>query len=512
MKAFEEVQYLRKDFVFEYYSRIVKDFKDYEKITRKKMIQEIYTVYQDPKNIIDICTTRELKFLQTCLDGEADLKQGKYAWERNQLHDKFLISNVPEPAIYEELYDKVKEALDLVDWQSASDKDEINEFLVPYCKIQGCCFIFSVVSLASALLHRTEEEIVNHIRGNLLFNYYAYLTVENIEGTDQETLVATFNDFYSIKDELLEQRAKYKVSASMDFNFNDFASLFYNDFNMNNEKIRNFYEELIKLPFFYTSAISVIQEYALLNYDRSSLKKAISDVPNLQKYDLTDFFKLMDEAMDEMPSGALNGLTPNEFKKIKAEEKEFTDRKNRNYVKQQNACLNKKDVLLFYKLYFGLLDFTNQKFKIKPNYKIYKRLGINPQEIIDVVEKFWVEKNNVVTEFCMINPFKFNADELNLVQEFKKGFSGMMVLANYEKEYTAVIYKDKTYMIKGLNANIDEIIGYEELPKFITTAIIPFKGKLVYDGIISSFAISAGLGLKKMVENEYQTSLKFYHL
>ena len=88
----------------------------------------------------------------------------------------------------------------------------------------------------------------------------------------------------------------------------------------------------------------------------------------------------------------------------------------------------------------------------------------------------------------------------------------MMVLANYEKEYTAVIYKDKTYMIKGLNANIDEIIGYEELPKFITTAIIPFKGKLVYDGIISSFAISAGLGLKKMVENEYQTSLKFYHL
>ena len=35
--------------------------------------------------------------------------------------------------------------------------------------------------------------------------------------------------------------------------------------------------------------------------------------------DLTNFFKILDEAMDEMPSGVLNGFTPNEAKKIKIE-------------------------------------------------------------------------------------------------------------------------------------------------------------------------------------------------
>lgn len=36
----------------------------------------------------------------------------------------------------------------------------------------------------------------------------------------------------------------------------------------------------------------------------------ISYVGALKSYDLTELFKLMDEAIDEMPSGVLNGLTP----------------------------------------------------------------------------------------------------------------------------------------------------------------------------------------------------------
>ena len=61
MKIFEEINHLRKEFVFEQYTRIVEDFKDYDKVTRKQMIKEIYKVYENPQNIIDICTERELR-------------------------------------------------------------------------------------------------------------------------------------------------------------------------------------------------------------------------------------------------------------------------------------------------------------------------------------------------------------------------------------------------------------------------------------------------------------------
>jgi hypothetical protein len=68
------------------------------------------------------------------------------------------------------------------------------------------------------------------------------------------------------------------------------------------------------LPFFWFNAVPYIKQYAVLNKERESLKESISDVGVLKDYDLTEFFKLMDEAMDEMPSGVLNGLTPNQLK------------------------------------------------------------------------------------------------------------------------------------------------------------------------------------------------------
>ena len=60
----EEIKYYKKEYVFDSYSRIVEDFKDYEKITKVNMLKAIFNVYSDYQNIIDICTTRELKYLK----------------------------------------------------------------------------------------------------------------------------------------------------------------------------------------------------------------------------------------------------------------------------------------------------------------------------------------------------------------------------------------------------------------------------------------------------------------
>ena len=70
MKMFEKIKYYKKEFVYEQYTRIVEEFKDYDRITKTKMLEEIYKVYDNPDNIIDICTTRELRFLKVVLDGK----------------------------------------------------------------------------------------------------------------------------------------------------------------------------------------------------------------------------------------------------------------------------------------------------------------------------------------------------------------------------------------------------------------------------------------------------------
>lgn len=50
-----------------------------------------------------------------------------------------------------------------------------------------------------------------------------------------------------------------------------YKRLFYNDFDIQNPKIKKFLDELQKLPFFCFSAIKTISEFAMLNIERKRL-------------------------------------------------------------------------------------------------------------------------------------------------------------------------------------------------------------------------------------------------
>ena len=53
MRKHDEINGYRKEFVYEQYSRIVSDCKDYDKITKTKMLDAIYDVYRNCDNIFD---------------------------------------------------------------------------------------------------------------------------------------------------------------------------------------------------------------------------------------------------------------------------------------------------------------------------------------------------------------------------------------------------------------------------------------------------------------------------
>lgn len=271
-------------------------------------------------------------------------------------------------------------------------------------------------------------------------------------------------------------------------------------------------EESEKLPCYNGHFLRLVREVAMLNINRESLKESIASIPSLKNYDLTKFFKVLDEAMDEMPSGALNGFTPNEAKKIRVEELKNKINKDKNYIRQIDACLSKKDAKLFYKIYFGLLEFTNEKYKIKSNLKIYNKEGINPYEISEIVGKLWENKENIVEEFCHINLYKFSSEELEVTRKFKDGIRGLFIIIKFEEEYTAFMNENKVYMIKGINDNLDNVISYKKLPSPVITTIIPFKNHLIYDGMLSEPSIKMGTDFARLVEEEYSKAIKYYHL
>ena len=73
MRKHDEINGYRKEFVYEQYSRIVSDCKDYDKITKTKMLDAIYDVYRNCDNIFDLCTTRELKYLKLIINASSSM-------------------------------------------------------------------------------------------------------------------------------------------------------------------------------------------------------------------------------------------------------------------------------------------------------------------------------------------------------------------------------------------------------------------------------------------------------
>ena len=512
MQMLEEIKNCRKEWVYDNYVRIIEDAKDYEKITKVKMIDEVYKLYKDYHNIIDICTVRELKYLEMILNNSRP--NDVYEWELKTLVNKFLIffDIHGKYSIPEEIKDSVKVALKNVDYKKHQKIDKLNEILVGYCKIQGTALLNVVAEIGVQLTNLSREYVYDHVLDNKLFNYYVYTILQDFDTIGEDIPVAVYFDYYDYIEDIDEQRKNQGLAGSRPIDIQEFKTIFYNDFNINNTKVKKLLDEIEVLPIFKDFVLETIRKYALLNLDRDDLKEAIQNIPILHNYDLTDFFKVLDEAMDEMPSGVLNGFTPNEAKKIKIEELKINKEKEEKYQKQVNACLSKEDADLFYKLYFGLLEYTNKIYKIKPNLKIYKCKRIDPHDLIDIVRKFWLNKDKLIDDFCKENPFKFNNEELDSIKEFKKGKRSFYIICEYQKEYTGIIDDEKVYMIKGITCNIDEVISYKDLPCPVETTLLPFKGVLIYDSILSSMSISFGSGMIKGLMEDYNKKIKYYHL
>ena len=129
-----------------------------------------------------------------------------------------------------------------------------------------------------------------------------------------------------------------------------------------------------------------------------------------------------------------------------------------------------------------------------------------------IIEKLWENKDTIIDKFTKDNPYKFNQDEIKLVLEFKKGIRTNFIIDRFEEEYTPLMTNDKTYMVKGLYDNIDQVISYSKLPTFVTTAIIPFKENLIYDGLIQTVNISFGPEFSNLSDKQYNKLMKYYHL
>ena len=161
---------------------------------------------------------------------------------------------------------------------------------------------------------------------------------------------------------------------------------------------------------------------------------------------------------------------------------------------------------LFTRLYNSLLKFVDEKLEIvppegkeKPDY-----------ETLIAVRDALFENRQLIDAFVKENPCNFSPEELEIVSNWKYARNGLFYILRNLKQHTTFVGSTKKYepsegvfAVLPLNEPFEKIIK-PPLPVLVRTALLPFHGRIVFDGIMSFYEVDFGPKVRQSLDGCYK--------
>jgi hypothetical protein len=168
--------------------------------------------------------------------------------------------------------------------------------------------------------------------------------------------------------------------------------------------------------------------------------------------------------------------------------------------------LTNDEIRRFYNIWFPLLHYVNQKRNITSSFPaVWARGSVDPQEARKIRDVLWAD-DSLRESFISENPAGLSKDDLSLVDSWKYHLSGDFFIYRYLKKYTVFLLEGKpaqAYGVLGLASDIEEIVG-PYLPVYVRAVLIPFDGRIIYDGLLAPYPIFFGGGFRADLNLTYR--------
>ena len=159
---------------------------------------------------------------------------------------------------------------------------------------------------------------------------------------------------------------------------------------------------------------------------------------------------------------------------------------------------------LFYKLIGSLQHFANQKLGIVPGIATMKQHVTLPSDERLKVRNALYEHPEIIDEYVKENPDGYGKDELEIVRSWKKFQRGEYFIERVLKSYAIFIGENKVYGVVGLRDEIEDVVPY--IPFYCRAVLLPFKGRIIYDGLLQGYKVSFGAGVKRELKEMYMAA------
>jgi hypothetical protein len=157
--------------------------------------------------------------------------------------------------------------------------------------------------------------------------------------------------------------------------------------------------------------------------------------------------------------------------------------------------LSKQDAQLFFKLMWSLQHFVNLKLEILPEVKKLKEYQEIPlAEKVSVRDALY-DNIELVDTYRAENHQGFSEGELEIIMSCKKCQHGNFFIERLLKKYAVFIGGEEVYGVLALNESFEDVLPYVSLPYYAETVLLPFKGQIIYDGLLVGYSVTFGSGI-----------------
>src|SRR4030095_2247122 len=113
-----------------------------------------------------------------------------------------------------------------------------------------------------------------------------------------------------------------------------------------------------------------------------------------------------------------------------------------------------------------------------------------------------LDNEYLLEQYIAENLDQLSTRDINILTSFKKRITGDFIIVKCLKKHAIFIHakSNKMYTVYALNDTFDSF--FDHFPVLITTTLLPFKDKIIYDGFIQNSNIHIGPRIAKSLNDQ----------
>lgn len=168
--------------------------------------------------------------------------------------------------------------------------------------------------------------------------------------------------------------------------------------------------------------------------------------------------------------------------------------------------LKPEEAGLLFHLQRSLMFFVNQRKGVVPGVASLQDYPKLPMESRREVHLAFHEHPELLEAYLEENPEHFPDDALEIVRSWRHRIAGRFLIFRYLKKHTLFLAPNKphvVYGVLGLTDPLEKLCG-PNLPQMVDTILLPFRDKIIHDGILVGYDITFGGGMKRSLNEAYK--------